>query len=82
MNPLRLALLLILTAATAIAQTANVSQNDAAKPAPPPSIRSFDPAAIDKTADPCTSSAAAVVTDAIHRVRIFIDIPFFRLSAL
>jgi putative endopeptidase len=54
MNPLRLVLLLILTAATAIAQTAIDSPNDASKPAPPQSIRSFDPAAIDKTADPCT----------------------------
>jgi putative endopeptidase len=54
MNPLRLIFLLILTAATSLAQTAGISQNDTAKPTPPPSIRSFDPAAIDKTADPCT----------------------------
>ena len=54
MNRPPLASLLILTAAIALAPSSGVSQNDAAKPAPPPSIRSFDPAAIDKTADPCT----------------------------
>jgi putative endopeptidase len=54
MNRLFLASLLMLTAAASLAQTASVSKNDNAKPAPPPSIRSFDPAAIDKTADPCT----------------------------
>jgi putative endopeptidase len=54
MNRLRLAFLLMFTAGTSLAQTAAFSQNDSAKPAPPQSIRSFDPAAIDKTADPCT----------------------------
>ena len=53
MNRIPLASLLILTAATAMAQTSGVTQSEAPKPAPPPSIRSFDPAAIDKTADPC-----------------------------
>jgi putative endopeptidase len=56
MNRLRLAFLLMFTAGTSLAQTAAFSQNDSAKPAPPQSIRSFDPAAIDKTADPCTDS--------------------------
>ena len=54
MNRIPLASLLMLTAATAMAQNAGVSQNVASAPAPPPAIKSFDLSAIDKTADPCT----------------------------
>ena len=46
--------LLLLAAGTVLAQTTTTSQTTAAIPAPPPAIRSFDPAAIDKSADPCT----------------------------
>ena len=42
--------LLVLAAGTAVAQ----AQATAAAPAEPPSSKSFDPSAIDKTADPCT----------------------------
>jgi putative endopeptidase len=48
MNCFRFASILILAAASAIAQAP-----DASKPVPPAAIKSFDPAAIDKTADPC-----------------------------
>ncbi|MGA2168606.1 MAG: M13 family metallopeptidase [Terracidiphilus sp.] len=54
MNCFRLASILILAAATALAQVPAASQADASKPAPPAAIKSFDLAAIDKTADPCT----------------------------
>ncbi len=49
MNCIRFAPVLILAAASAMAQAP-----DASKPAPPTAIKSFDAAAIDKTADPCT----------------------------
>ena len=53
MNCFRLASILILAAATALAQVPATSQADASKPAPPAAIKSFDLAAIDKPADPC-----------------------------
>ncbi|MGO9339670.1 MAG: M13 family metallopeptidase [Terracidiphilus sp.] len=53
MNCLGLTSLLMLTAATAMAQNAGTAQNDTSHPAPPPAIRSLDLSAIDKTADPC-----------------------------
>jgi putative endopeptidase len=49
MNCFRFAPILLLAATAALAQ-APASQ----KPAPPAAIKSFDPSAIDKTADPCT----------------------------
>src|ERR1035438_10223992 len=54
MNCFRLAPILFLAAGTALAQVPAASQADASKPAPPAAIKSFDLAAIDKTADPCT----------------------------
>ena len=48
MNYLRFTPILILAAASAMAQAP-----DASKPAPTAAIKSFDAAAIDKTADPC-----------------------------
>jgi putative endopeptidase len=48
MNYLRFTPILILAAASAMAQTP-----DASKPVPPAAIKSFDAAAIDKTTDPC-----------------------------
>jgi putative endopeptidase len=52
MNTSRLVPLLLLSVGTALAQTPAAS--NAARPAPPPVIKSFDLTAIDKTADPCT----------------------------
>ncbi len=52
MNCFRFAPILILLGGTALAQT--TPRAAAAKPAPPPAIKSFDLSAIDKTADPCT----------------------------
>ncbi len=52
MNCTRFASILLLAAGTAFAQTS--AAQDTSKPAPPPSIKSFDLTAIDKTADPCT----------------------------
>ena len=61
MNCLRFAPIIILAASTVLAQAQAVSSapppaNAASSSAPqaPPAIRSFDPAAIDKSADPCT----------------------------
>ena len=54
MNRLRLVPILILTAATTLAQPPASAQSDDSKPTPPPAIKSFDLSAIDKTADPCT----------------------------
>src|ERR1035438_7733287 len=48
MNCFRFAPILILAAASAMAQAP-----DASKPAPTAATKSFDAAAIDKTADPC-----------------------------
>jgi putative endopeptidase len=53
MNCFRFAPILILTAASVFAQ-APVTPS-AAKPLPPAAIKSFDAAAIDETADPCTN---------------------------
>ncbi|MGA3161855.1 MAG: M13 family metallopeptidase [Terracidiphilus sp.] len=52
MNCFRFTPTLILLGGVALAQT--TPPTGAQKPAPPPDIRSFDQAAIDKTADPCT----------------------------
>ena len=53
MKRLFLVAVLLLAAASALAQTPwAVIDND--KPMPPAEIKSFDPIAIDKTADPCT----------------------------
>jgi putative endopeptidase len=54
MNCTRFAFLALLAAGTAVAQAPAASQADAQKPTPPQVSRSFDLAAIDKTADPCT----------------------------
>ncbi len=54
MNCIRLASILLLAAGTAMAQAPAAPPADTAKPAPPAAIKSFDLAAIDKTADPCT----------------------------
>jgi len=54
MNYLRYAPILILAVGTALAQAPAASTSSDAKPAAPPVIKSFDPAAIDQTADPCT----------------------------
>jgi putative endopeptidase len=55
MNCFRLVPIVILTAASALAQAPAFAQTEAAKPAPPAEIaKSFDLSAIDKTADPCT----------------------------
>ena len=53
MEHLRLVSTLLFAAASALAQAQSPSA-DNSKPAPPAAIRSFDPTAIDKTADPCT----------------------------
>ena len=52
MNCIRLASILLIAAGTAYAQAP--AAPDAAKPAPPAAIKSFDISAIDKTADPCS----------------------------
>jgi putative endopeptidase len=58
MNRFRLAPVLLLLAGTALAQapvsSSASSRADNTKPTPPPEIKSFDPSAIDKSADPCT----------------------------
>jgi putative endopeptidase len=54
MNCTRFAFIVLLAAGTTVAQSPAASQADAQKPAPPQASRSFDLAAIDKTADPCT----------------------------
>jgi putative endopeptidase len=51
MNCFRFASILILLGGSALAQTTPPA---VAKPAPPPTIKSFDLSAIDKSADPCT----------------------------
>jgi putative endopeptidase len=57
MNRFRLVSILLFTAGTALAQSPTTSpassQADNSQPTPPPVIKSFDLAAIDKTADPC-----------------------------
>ena len=60
MNPVRFAAPLLLTAGmllaagTALAQAPAAAKADGAVPSAPPESKSFDLAAIDKTADPCT----------------------------
>jgi len=54
MNCCRFVPVLILVAGTAFAQAQATSQPDTQKPTPPEKAKSFDLAAIDKTADPCT----------------------------
>ncbi|MGB7546161.1 MAG: M13 family metallopeptidase [Terracidiphilus sp.] len=54
MNPFRLVPILLLVAGTAVAQTPAATPTGDSQPAPAPAIKSFDLAAIDKTADPCT----------------------------
>ena len=58
MNRCRVAVFLVLLAGSAIAQTpastSVATKTDDVRPAPPPTIKSFDLSAIDKTADPCT----------------------------
>src|ERR1035441_31286 len=51
MNCTRLVSILLLAAGTALAQAQATPQADADKPVPPQVIKSFDPSAIDKTAD-------------------------------
>jgi putative endopeptidase len=53
MNLIRFVPFLFLAGGVAVAPSPAVSQSDA-QPTPPPATRSFDAAAIDKTADPCT----------------------------
>lgn len=53
MKCFRLAPILLLAAGTAMAQAPASSATDDSQPAPPPTIKSFDLSAIDKTADPC-----------------------------
>ncbi len=47
------AFVVLLTAQTALAQTAASGKADGSKPTPPAAIKSLDLTAIDKTADPC-----------------------------
>ena len=54
MNCSRFAPVLILAIGAAFAQVQAASQSDAQKPTQPEASKSFDLAAIDKTADPCT----------------------------
>ncbi len=54
MKIFRFFLFLILAFTTAIAPSLVTAQADAAKPQPVPAIQSFDAAAIDTSADPCT----------------------------
>jgi putative endopeptidase len=54
MNCFRLAPVLLLAVPILAGNPAIAQAPDASKPAPPAAIKSFDPAAIDKTADPCT----------------------------
>lgn len=50
----RFASVLLLAAGAALTQTNARCQESDQKPTPPPATKSFDAAAIDKTADPCT----------------------------
>ena len=54
MTSFRIASLLTLAGATALAQVPAFAQTDNSRPSPPPAAKSFDLSAIDKTADPCT----------------------------
>ena len=54
MRPLHLPLLLLAGAVAALGQSQTTPAANDSKPAPPPEVKSFDPSAMDKTADPCT----------------------------
>ena len=54
MNCIRLTSILLLAAGTALAQSPTSTQSDSSTPTAPQISKSFDLAAIDKTADPCT----------------------------
>jgi putative endopeptidase len=54
MNCLPFASILLLAAGTVLAQAPAAAQADTSKPTPPAISKSFDAAAIDKTADPCS----------------------------
>jgi putative endopeptidase len=54
MTCIRFAAILVLAAASALAQAPSTEREDDRKPTPPPAIKSFDLSAIDKTADPCS----------------------------
>ena len=53
MKSICLVLFLAMTSALTLAQAPAASPSDDAKPTEPPAIRSFDPTAMDLTADPC-----------------------------
>ena len=53
MNALGFVSVLVLAAGSAMAPTPAASQSDQSKPAAPPVVTSFDPAAMDLSADPC-----------------------------
>jgi putative endopeptidase len=53
MKLIRLFSILLLSSITAFAQPPSKAPDDT-KPVEPPAVKSFDPSAIDKTADPCT----------------------------
>ncbi len=53
MRPFHLVSVLLLSAASAMAQAPLPASAADVRPTPPPAIKSFDLAAIDKTADPC-----------------------------
>ena len=54
MKPMHFACVLLLCATAAVGQSPSPSNSDDSKPAPPPTVGSFDASAIDKTVDPCT----------------------------
>jgi putative endopeptidase len=53
MKQLSLVSVLLLAAGIAMAQAPSTTATDSEKPVPPATIKSFDPAAIDTSADPC-----------------------------
>jgi putative endopeptidase len=53
MNCIRLSIIFLVACGTALAQATMTPSADSAKPTPPTIAKSFDAAAIDKTADPC-----------------------------
>jgi putative endopeptidase len=54
MNCIRLAPMLLLGVGVVLAPSPAASQSDSQQPKPPATMKSFDAAAIDKSADPCT----------------------------